>query len=318
LSLSRTPPLTALKTFESAGRLLSFTSAAEELGVTPGAVSRQIKVLEDFLGLQLFVRSGREVSLTKLGAEYLVELAEAFGRIRVATARIVGLPDDAPLRVSTSATFTMRWLMPRMMSFHSKHADSNLQLTMNLAPVDFQRDEIDATIKLGQQDTPHAVVRVLFRTDLIPVCSPKLVTATAQFETLDDLDRYTLLHSTARPNNWEVWLSEIGRPDIKGAHQLQFESSGLAYQAALEGVGIAMAQIPLVMEDIRSGKLILPFPIAVRDTDDYNLIWPDRTPRNMHFQPFRDWIIGEAQKTAVEIDSVLEALKARLTHEPLR
>ena len=291
--------------------MLSFTLAAEELGVTPGAVSRQIKVLEDFLGLQLFLRSGRDVRLTKLGEEYLAELAEAFARIRTATANVVGLPEDAPLRVSTSATFTMRWLMPRMMLFHSKHADSNLQLTMNLAPVDFQKDEVDATIKLGHKDTPHAVVRTLFQTHLIPVCSPNIVSRIGPFNTLDDLNRHTLLHSTARPENWSIWLGEVRRPDIVGAHQLRFESSSLAYQAAIDGVGVAMAQIPLILEDLRSGKLILPFPIAAQDSDNYNLIWADRTPRNRHFQPFRDWVIAEAMRARTEIDGLLLELEQR-------
>jgi LysR family glycine cleavage system transcriptional activator len=195
-----------------------------------------------------------------------------------------------------------------MMSFHSKHADSNLQLTMNLAPVDFQRDDLDATIKLGHPDTPHAVIRMLFRADLVPVCSPHLTAAQTSLKTLDDLDRHTLLHSTARPANWGLWLAEMGKPNIVGAHQLQFESSSLAYQAAIEGLGIAMAQLPLVLDDLRSGRLILPFPMTAPDSDNYNLIWPDRTPRNRYFLPFRDWIIAEAQKTEGEINDFLKQI----------
>jgi LysR family transcriptional regulator, glycine cleavage system transcriptional activator len=305
LSSSRLPPLTALKAFECTGRLLSFTMAAHEMGVTPGAVSRQIKVLEDYLGLQLFVRSGRDVSLTKPGSEYLVHLTEAFARIRLATSELVGVPDDAPLRVSSSATFTMRWLLPRLMSFHSRHADSNLQLTMNLAPVDFQRDDLDATLKLGNESTPHSVVRMLFRADLVPVCSPRLASASAPLDTVDDLSRHTLLHSSARPANWPIWLNATGRPGLQGAHQLKFESSSLAYQAAIEGVGVAMAQLPLVLEDLRANKLIMPFPVSVPDSEVYNLIWPDRTPRNRSFLPFRDWIVAEAQTTSREIDELL-------------
>ncbi|HZU62225.1 MAG TPA: LysR substrate-binding domain-containing protein [Novosphingobium sp.] len=310
MTQSRLPPLTALKTFECTGRLLSFTLAAGELGVTPGAVSRQIKVLEDYLGLQLFIRSGREVSLTKAGGTYLAQLTEAFARIRAATSELIGVPEDAPLRVSSSVTFTMRWLMPRLMSFHSRHADSNLQLTMNLAPVDFQRDDLDATIKLGYEDTPHSVVRRLFRADLVPVCSPRLIDQPGGPADYDWLGRHTLLHSSARPDNWLVWLRSVGRPELKGARQLQFESSSLAYQAAIEGVGIAMAQLPLVLEDLRTGALVLPFPVAVRDTEVYNLIWPDRTPRNRGFLPFRDWILAEAQRTEAEIVDVLARLES--------
>lgn len=315
MSSSRLPPLTALKAFECTGRLLSFTMAANEMGVTPGAVSRQIKVLEDYLGLQLFVRSGREVSLTKPGSEYLGHLTEAFARIRSATSELVGVPDDAPLRVSSSATFTMRWLMPRLMSFHSRHADSNLQMTMNLAPVDFQRDDLDATLKLGNETTPHSVVRMLFRADLVPVCSPRLASATSPLDTVDDLSRHTLLHSSARPANWPLWLNAIGRPDLQGAHKLKFESSSLAYQAAIEGVGVAMAQLPLVLDDLRANKLVMPFPVSVPDTEVYNLIWPDRTPRNRSFLPFKDWIIAEAQTTSREIEELLEQMRHKAAAE---
>ncbi len=309
MSIARLPPLTALKTFECTGRLLSFTLAAGEMGVTPGAVSRQIKVLEDYLGLQLFVRAGRDVRLTKPGAEYLGHLTEAFGRIRSATNDLVGFPDDAPLRVSSSVTFTMRWLMPRLISFHSRHADSNLQFTMNLAPVDFQRDDLDATIKLGHEDTPHAVVRMLFRADLVPVCSPRLATSAMPLDVIDDIGRHTLLHSSARAGNWPLWLQGVGHPDLRGAHQLEFESSSLAYQAAIEGVGIAIAQLPLILEDLRSGKLVMPFPMPVPDSAVYNLIFPDRKGRNRSFQPFRDWIIAEAQATSREIEEMLDRLK---------
>lgn len=301
------PPLTALKTFECAGRLLSFTMAAQELGVTPGAVSRQIKVLEDFVGIQLFVRSGRDVSLTRQGAEYLAELTDVFVRLRKATEQLVGLPDDAPLRVSTSATFTMRWLMPRLMSFYASHPDRNLQLTMSLAPVDFQRDELDATLKLGYEDTPHSVVRQLFRPALLPVCSPVLIEQGTLREPAD-LDQHTLLHSSARPQNWALWLDAIGRPEIKGARQLRFESSSLAYQAALEGVGIAMAQLPLVLDDLESGRLVLPFPMWTQDSEFYNLISPDRSPRNPTFVPFRDWMSAQARVTVQQMDAFLAGL----------
>jgi LysR family transcriptional regulator, glycine cleavage system transcriptional activator len=284
--------------------------AAEELGVTPGAVSRQIKVLEDFLGLLLFYRSGREVILTPVGKEYLLEVAEGFGRIRSATTNIVGVPEDAPLRVSTSATFTLRWLMPRMMSFYSKHADSNLQLTMNLAPVDFQRDDLDATIKMGQEDTPHAVVRKILSVHLIPVCSPKLIESVGAIEVPHDFNRCTLLHSTARSEIWQHWLEAVGAPEVTGASSMHFDSSSLAYQAALDSVGIAMAQLPLVIEDLRSGRLVAPIAKLVKDSRDYNLIWPDRTPRNRHFQPFRDWIISEARKTTQEIEGLLANIEA--------
>lgn len=285
--------------------------AADELGVTPGAISRQIRLLEDFLGTQLFVRSGREVTLTKAGADYLSQLVDAFAQIRTATMQLARVSPDSPLRVSTSITFTMRWLMPKLMSFHSQNADSNLQLTMNLAAVDFQRDDLDATIKLGHENTPHSVVRKLFDADLVAVCSPRLIDSAGPFDDVSALERQTLLHSTARTRNWELWLTATGRPDIVGARRLEFESSSLAYQAAIQGVGFAIAQLPLIIEELRSGLLVIPFPVSTPDNDVYNLIWPNRTPRNPKFVAFRDWMSQEARQTAREVEPILKELRER-------
>ncbi|HEX7819795.1 MAG TPA: transcriptional regulator GcvA [Sphingobium sp.] len=307
----RIPPLTALRSFECAGRKLSFTLAASELGVTPGAISRQIRVLEDFLSVQLFHRANREVNLTREGHDYLAQITEAFKTIKAATDLLMEVSEGAPLRVSTSSTFTLRWLMPRMISFYSRHPQNNLQLTMNLAPVDFQRDDLDATIKLGHEETPQTVVRKLFRADLVAVCSPKLLENGPPLETLGDLARHQQLHSTARPGNWGLWLAEAGIPDLHGPPPHYFESSSLAYQAAIEGVGIAIAQLPLVLDDLENGTLVMPFPIVTPDDRIYNLIWPDRTPRNPSFKHFRDWMLEEAKKTTQRIDLVLKDIGER-------
>lgn len=300
----RIPPLTALRAFECAGRKLSFTLAAAELGVTPGAVSRQIRVLEDFLSLQLFHRANREVSLTQEGADYLAKITDAFALIKSATEHLMEVPEGAPLRVSTSSTYTLRWLMPRMHSFYSQYPGNNLQLTMSLAAVDFQRDDLDATIKLGNEDTPQSVVRHLFDADLVAVCSPKLLQQGVPLDRISDLARHTLLHSTARPSNWALWLKEAGMPDLVGGNIMRFESSSLAYQAAADGVGIAMAQLPLILDDLEAGTLIMPFPISTPDDCRYNLIWPDRMPRNPSFKPFRDWMLEEARKTSARMEAL--------------
>lgn len=309
----RIPPLTALRAFEAAGRRLSFTKAASELCVTPGAISRQIRVLEDFLAVPLFVRANREVTLTKEGSDYLGRITEAFAVIRSATDQLMELPVGAPLRVSTSPTFVLRWLMPRLISFYSQYPDNNLQLTMSLASVDFQRDDLDATIKLGHEGTPQSVVRKLFRADLVAVCSPKLRQQGPPLMRVTDLARYAWLHTTARPENWRIWLAEAGAEGLKGSTTLRFESSSLAYQAAIEGVGIAIAQLPLVLDELANGQLVMPFPIVTPDDDIYNLIWPDRTPRNPSFKPFRDWMLDQSQRTAERIEVVIAEIQQRRT-----
>ncbi len=239
------------------------------------------------------------------------DLTNAFSQIRTATALLTSVPADAPLRVTSSITFTMRWLMPRMISFHSKYANSNLQLTMNVSPVDFQRDDLDATIKLGNEDTPNSVFRKLFSAPLIAVCSPQLIESHGPFDDLDILRSLTLLHSTLRERNWSDWLAAANRRDIAGARRLQFETSSLAYEAALGGMGVAIAQVPLVLNELRSGALVCPFPIVAQDVDTYNLIWPDRTPRNPLFFSFRDWMLEQARHTEIEVQEMVQTILSR-------
>lgn len=302
--MTRLPPLGALRAFESAGRKLSFTLAAEELNVTPGAVSRQIQVLEDFVGCPLFVRANREVKLTANGARYLEEVTEAFWQLRAATKQLVAVPQDQPLRVSTSITFILWWLMPRLIGFHSKYPQHELQITTSLAPVDFRRDPFDAVIRLAQTDTPHAEVQKLFSVDLVAVCSPTLIASGPPLRTIEDLRRHTLLHSSVRPENWSVWLSASGVPDLEGARRLQFESSSLAYRAALDGLGVAIGQLPLILGELKSGRLVAPFPVCTPDTAEYYLIWPDNARRNENLTHFRTWIMKEAASTTAQVQQM--------------
>ena len=188
---------------------------------------------------------------------------------------------------------------------------------MNLAAVDFQRDDLDATIKLGHEETPQSVVRHLFEADLVAVCSPKLLKQGIPLNKVSDLARHTLLHSTARPSNWVLWLQEAGMPELVGANIMQFESSSLAYQAAADGVGIAMAQLPLILDDLEAGTLIMPFPISAPDDCSYNLIWPDRTPRNPSFKPFRDWMMEEARKTTARMETLKADIARRRSEQGL-
>ena len=306
----RTPPLNAVRMFESAGRCLSFTLAANELNVTPGAVSRQIRLLEDFLGIQLFVRANREVSLTVEGSIYLESLIEAFAQISAATEQIMEVPEDQPLRVSSSLTFVLRWLMPRLISYHSLQPSRNLQLTTSIEPVDFRRDSLDAVIRLGHSDTPHSMVKTLFRPDLIPVCNVDLYNHPVHpIRSIEDLRHHTLLHTSARPQNWETWLKAVGNPDLGNVKHLYFESSSLAYQAAVDGVGIAVGQVSLLVEELKSGKLKTPFPISTPDADEYNVIWPSNASRNKTLMQFINWIAAESEATVIQARDIVNSLK---------
>lgn len=289
----RLPPLNAVRTFEAAGRNLSFTLASRELNVTPGAVSRQVKLLEDHIGTKLFERANREVRLTRAGAEYLEELTEAFSRVNAATARFIKSGHDQKLRLSTSLTFTLRWLIPRLINFHAAYPGSQVQLTTSLKPLDFRTDDVDIGVRLGPGNYQNSSSYFLMSSDLVPVCSPALLNK-LPLKSIKDLAAHTLLHSTARLRNWPVWLNGVGAHELEDNKGVYFESSSLALQAALDGMGVAIGQVSLVADDLAMGRLVTPFDTVVTEEDAFYVIYAEGAMRNKTLQRFRDWLIKEA------------------------
>lgn len=295
------PPLNPLRTFEVAGRLLSFSRAAEDLNVTPGAVSRQIKVLEDYLGLSLFQRGHRDVRLTPEGEAYLAVLSDAFGRIDSVTRRLTERHEGHRLHIWCSMTFAMRWLVPRLPVFHAANPDRNVLFTTSLRPVDFSSGDVDVAIRLGPDTWPGIVAHELFRTQLTPVCSPALLQDRDPLGCADDLAGLTLLHSTVRPRDWARWLESAGARTVKPDQGMKFESSSLAYQAAIEGVGVAMGQRALIAGDLAMGRLVAPFDLVTEDESGFYLLYPERSAGARHLQVFRDWVLDEARRDAARL-----------------
>ena len=211
------PPLNALRAFEAAGRLSSFTLAAEELHVTPGAVSRQIKLLEETLGIPLFIRNNREVRLTPESALYLTTLTESFRRMDAATGSLRDARRDRPLRIMCSGNVATRWLFPHLRQFHTRYPNRQVLLTTSLttASVAFDSDMTDILIRLGQAPWPADIVaHRLFDSDLIPICSPALLRADPPLRRAEDLKKHTLLYSELRPDGWQRWLKMTGLPPL--------------------------------------------------------------------------------------------------------
>ncbi len=295
--MDRLPPLNALRAFEAAARHLSITLAAEELHVTPGAVSRQIKLLEDTLGLQLLHRGHRQISLTRPGADYHRAVTKAVDALREATRRLKrrATAQRKQLRVRAYTTFAMRWLIPRLSAFHTAHPDVEVLLTASLEDVDFRREELDAAIRLGGGRWSGVTAHRLVDNILSPVCSPALLKGATKLKKATDLRHVTLLHSIARPDDWAHWLEAAGASaQVDAASGMTYQSSAMAYAAALEGQGIAMAQLFLVQDDLRSGKLVQPFQRTV-DMEDftYYLIQPAGQAESGPMRQFREWMLGE-------------------------
>ncbi|PZW48642.1 LysR family glycine cleavage system transcriptional activator [Humitalea rosea] len=290
------PPLNALRAFEAAARYGSFAQAAEELCVTPGAISRQVKLLEANLGVQLFVRANRQVRLTAESAQYVATLTELFRRLDVATGRLRDARRERPLRIMCSANVATRWVFPRLRMFHAQYPNRHVLLTTSLtsAAVAFSSDSADIVIRLGTDDWPADVVaHRLFDSELTPVCSPRLLRHGPRLREPEDLKNHTLLCSDIRPAGWGQWLAMVGLPPLETFNAQKFESSALVYEAAAEGLGIAMGEKHLVRDELRSGRLVAPWPISLRQPEAFYLIYQRQMQATPQLREFRDWILQQ-------------------------
>ena len=287
------PPLNALRAFEAAARLASFKDAAEELGVTHGAVSRHVGLLEDRLGPPaLFRRLNRRVVLTPAGAALLAEAGPALDRLASAAARPQARDGAAPpavLRVNALATFSLRWLLPRLGRFRERHPGIEVRLSTSNDPLDSLRDDCDVIIR-GGPDTFYGFTSRLFLTERrLPVCSPALL-ARLPLAQVADLRRHTLLHVSTLPRAWPDWLAAAGERDVEPAASLTLDHFFLTIQAALDGLGIAMGPTVLVADDLAAGRLVAPFPGPGLPTRNYHAYVPDPQAGDPATAAFCGWL----------------------------
>jgi LysR family glycine cleavage system transcriptional activator len=287
------PPLNALRTFEVAARHLSFTLAAQELCVTPGAVSRQVAVLEEFLGTRLFQRFHRELALSAAGQRYAESVTAILDRIDVATRAVTAQRSARALHIWSPMAFSMRWLLPRMPSFHAAYPKRDVSLTAYLHEVEFTRVEADLAVRLGKGSWPGVSSRRLISLELVPVCSPRLLER-LPLRKPADLARHTLLHSSVIPDHWPMWLAAAGKPRLKPYHAIEYESISLAYEAAIAGTGVAMGQLALVADDLATGRLVAPLGPVLATDRGFHLTWHGSGKPDAALRPFHDWIVQVA------------------------
>ena len=293
----RLPPLNALRAFEAAARHTSFKRAAEELCVTQGAISRHIQKLEADLGAALFTRRHRQVLLTKEGADYLVTVRDAFGRISQASSNLRTRTEDKMLKVKLPITCAVRWLVPRLARFHGLQPGISVQITTSHDPVDFDREDIDVAVHYGRRAEQGLACERLFDEVLLPICSPKLLAKPPPLKKPRDLAGHVLLHSIRRPQDWPQWLAKAGAGDVEGEPSLIFENSSLTYQGVMEGLGLAMAQLALVADDLASGHVVAPFETRVENDVAYMLVYPKERAASRKVAGFHAWIAREAAAT---------------------
>jgi LysR family glycine cleavage system transcriptional activator len=294
--MRRLPPLKALPAFELAAGRASISAAAQELRLTHGAVSRQIKSLEDYLGVPLFRRFNRRIELTPAGTAFLPSVRQAMQLVEASATEVAARTRQGPLLVSCLATFMMRWLIPRLYGFGSRHPDIEVRLAASHAPVRFADDGIDVAIRLGKAPWPRNIAAHPFLADRMgPVLSPALL-ARHRIERPADLRRVALLHTETRPDAWPDWLRLMNTRDVDATAGPRFEHTYFLLEAAASGLGIAVGSQPLVQQDLDSGRLVAPFGF-VASGNAYCLLHPKKGPNLAKIAAFRSWIVTEV-KTA--------------------
>ncbi|MBI1391590.1 MAG: transcriptional regulator GcvA [Alphaproteobacteria bacterium] len=300
------PPLNALRAFEAAARHMSFTKASEELNVTPGAISQQIKGLEDFIGAKVFRRTRRALLLTDNGQAALPLLRDAFSKLEEAS-RVLSAPGDAKrLNVSVAPSIAGKWLVPRLHSFQERHPEFEVWVSADMGLADFATDDVDLAIRYGPGGYEGLIADLLMAETIVPVCSPRLLDADPPLRTPADLVHFTLLHDGSPDKDdsaptWPMWLKAAGVEHVDGARGPKFNQSSLVIEAAVAGRGIALAKSALALADLEAGRLVAPFDRTTPSHFAYFLVHPASKQRIKAVQAFKSWLKEEALAT---VDSV--------------
>ncbi|MDJ0739788.1 MAG: transcriptional regulator GcvA [Gammaproteobacteria bacterium] len=288
----RLPPLNAVRAFEAAARLGGVKRAAAELFVTPSAVSHQVKALEGFLGVALFRRAGRQIAPTTAGVRYLTAVKQALDELDVATRRVMAPADATVVNVSVAPSFLTRWLMPRVRDFQERHPEIELRLSPNSDPIDFAWSDIDIAIYFGEGDWADVDAVFLHPVVLIPVCSPAYLGGRT-IASLQDLCRQTLIDVSTRPNEWDDFLASFGMQRPRQGKRLGFSSTALAVGAAMEDLGVALADRRLIAREVRYGHLVMPLDVQLPTRQGFYLVYQAGRELSDGMRCFYDWVIGE-------------------------
>lgn len=298
------PPLNALRAFEAAGRRLSFTKAAEELNVTPAAISHQIKSLEELLAVPLFHRLTRSLRLTDAGQAALPIVSEAFERLTEGVEQMRAHCDSGVLTISVSPSFGAMWLVPRLEQFRSRHPEIEIRIDGTDRRVDVARGDADVALRYGPGGYEGVRVERLFGQANTPVCSPALLEGANPLRQPADLRRHTLLHVDwqSAEASWRMWLLAAGLEDIDPTRGPRFSMESMAVQAALDGQGVALVGDLLVADHLAAGRLVRPFDpsLSMPLTFSYYLLSKKDGAEQPKVTAFREWLLEEARKSSAK------------------
>jgi len=294
------PPLNSLRTFEAAGRHLSLTKAAQELHVSPPAVSHQVRALEDYLGVKLFRRVGNSLLLTDAGQACLPGLSEGLDRLEHAIERLKQHDAEGPLQVSVAPAFATKWLVPRLEHFDVANPGVDLRISANLDVVDLDRGGFDAAIRLGRGDYPGLDVQELFSETLAPMCSPRLLEGSKPLRDPSDLRHHTLLHDDSlsfdkSAPSWRTWLRAAGVKGVDVRRGPRFSHPDHAMQAAMDDAGVVLGWRNLAASDLAAGRLSMPFDLELPTQLGFYLVSSPVSASRPKVVAFKNWLLGEIE-----------------------
>lgn len=278
-----------LRVFDAVCRTGAVVKAAAQLHITPSAISHQLRLLETELGQPLLQRSGRAVVPTPTGRQLALRLADLFDRLETAVGDVQAAGRHKRLRVKVIPSFAIRWLLPRLAGFYSRHSDIEIEIASVVRPEELNLENADLVVRHGNGHWPDLSVDLLFADALVPVCHPGMA---ASIREVDDLLDRQLLHSMIRPEGWPLWFDSVGRKQMQSRHNLFLANTALCLQAAVDGLGVAMAQRAYVQEELQSGRLSVALPHeALTDSGYYLLCDPQRVGLPS-VRAFREWLLS--------------------------
>ena len=298
--MRRLPSLNALRAFEAAARHQSFTRAAEELNVSQGAVSHQVKLLEAQLGMPLFRREHHGLAITFAGQNYLEVVKAAFDQLALGTERLLQQEHAGTLTVSMSPNFVAKWLVHRLGKFVAAQPDIDLRVNATVRHVDFTKEDVDLAVRHGTGNWPDLHVTPLCVEQIFPVCSPALLSGAHPLREVGDLRHHALLHDSTRAD-WPMWLAAAGLADFTPAQALTFDQTATVIDAAVAGQGVALARSALAAGDLLAGRLVRPFPLSLPAPFAYYIVCPKPTATRAKIVAFRSWLLEEAACDAREL-----------------
>jgi len=298
---SRLPPLNALRAFEASARQLSFTRAAEELFVTQAAISHQIKSLEEFLGIKLFMRKNRALLLSEEGQAYYLDIKDVFTSINDATERLLARGAKGAITVSLQPSFAIQWLVPRLNAFNVLHPDIDVRIKAVDQAESSLTEDVDVAIYYGRGHWADIHAEQLQKEYLVPVCSPLLLQGKKPLDKLEDLVNHTLLHDTSR-RDWKRWFKQVNVKATNVNHGPIFSHSAMVVQAALHGQGVALAHSFLSRPDIEAGRLICPFDEVLESKNAYYVVCRERQVDLGKIAAFREWVLDTVAQEQDELN----------------